>query len=509
MPAFVQHRDIPFDQGVSLIGLILFIYAVVLFVLFFYSLHSYILLFLHFKYRKRKRVKYPVLNHLSDYPYVTIQLPVYNEKYVVRRLIKSVLMIDYPKDRMEIQILDDSNDETSRIIEETIKEKLEQGFDIKHIKRDKREGFKAGALQHGLKMAKGEFIAIFDADFIPPRDFLKKLLPEFKSKGVGGVQARWGHLNPDDSLLTKSQAIGLDNHFINEQELKNIAGLFINFNGTCGIWRKSAIIDAGGWSADTLAEDLDLSYRVQLKGWSIKYRSDVIVPGELPENVDSFRIQQNRWAKGTFQVAIKLLKDVIKSDLKPLAKYEAFVHLTCHINFLAMLLLALFSFPIIYFKVEKVVSDGYYNFASLFTIGAFGYPLLYFFSQKLSYADYKKRLPYIGGVIAYSMGLAISNTKALIEALLRKNIVFTRTPKTGGAKNLYFSEAKVFITFFEILMGFYMVFTFFYALLNEQYIVLPFLFAYGFGFLNLGFSSLKDKFILTKAQEVLCSRENS
>ncbi|MEO0135974.1 MAG: glycosyltransferase [candidate division WOR-3 bacterium] len=492
-------------------GLILFIYTLVLLVLFFYSIHSYVLLFLHIKYR-RNRIKDEKNCNLTlkEYPEVTIQLPIFNEKFVVRRLINSVLMVDYPKEKLEVQILDDSTDETTAIIEELIEEPLKSGFDIKHIRRGTRAGYKAGALQHGLNQARGEFIAIFDADFVPPRDFLKKLLPEFQDPAVAVVQARWGHLNAEESLLTRSQAIGLDNHFINEQELRNQAGFLINFNGTCGIWRKSAIIDAGGWSGDTLAEDLDLSYRVQLRGWRIKYRGDVIVPGELPADVDSFRLQQNRWAKGTFQVGLKLLREVLRSDLKPLVKYEAFVHLTCHINFLAMFLLGFFSFPIIYLKVEGIVARSYYTFASFFTVGALGYPLLYFFSQKFSYRDYQRRIIYIGGVIAYTMGLAISNTKAIIEAWLNKNIVFTRTPKSGGLKSRkYLTDGNFFMPFLEILFGLYMTFTFFYALVNQQLILLPFLGAYGFGFLNLGFNSLRDKITIFKPQEALCSRESS
>ncbi len=495
-----------------MIGLVLFIYTIVLFVLLFYSMHSYILLYLHFKFRNKRDNQSTVENYdiLKTYPKVTIQLPVYNEKFVVRRLINSVLMLDYPKEKVEIQILDDSNDETTKIIDNILKEKLEQGYDIKHIRRGSRQGFKAGALQYGLNSAKGDFIAVFDADFVPPRNFLRRLLPEFEDPMIGAVQARWGHLNYEESLLTRSQAVGLDNHFINEQELRNKAGLFINFNGTCGIWRKAAIIDGGGWEGDTLAEDLDLSYRVQLKGWRIKYRGDVVVPGELPDDVDSFRIQQNRWAKGTFQVALKLLKKVLSSELKPLVKYEAFVHLTCHINFIAMLLLGLLSFPIIYFKVEKIVADSYYTFASIFTIGALGYPLLYFFSQKFSYTDYKRRIPYIASVIAYSMGLTISNTKAVIEALLNKNIVFTRTPKRGGIKNKkYIIAVNSLIPFLEISIGIYILYTFIYALVNCQYILLPFLGAYGFGYLHLGYNSFKDKLVLSKPQEVLCSRENS
>ncbi len=494
-----------------MIGLILFIYTVVLLTLFFYSLHPYVLLFFHLKFRKTKKTgtyAKPVFHYPQDFPFVTVQLPIYNEKNVVRRLINSVLMLDYPQDKLEIQILDDSTDVTTAIVKEVIKNKGNRFFDIKHIRREARTGFKAGALQFGLEQAKGEFIAVFDADFVPPRDFLKNMIVEFATPNIGAVQARWGHINDRDSILTMSQAISLDNHFINEQGLRNRAGCFISFNGTCGVWRKSAIIDAGGWSGDTLAEDLDLSYRVQLKGWRIKYRGDVLVPGELPDNVDSFRLQQNRWAKGTFQVAKKLLGCVLRSELGLLTKYEAFVHLTCHINFVAMLLLGLFSFPIIFFKVENIVADGYFIFASCFTVGAFGYPLLYFFSQKLSYTDYKRRIPYIASVIAYSMGLSVSNTWAIIEALLHRRNVFVRTPKSGGTMLHYVFEERSLIPAFELLFGVYMVIVLCYALFNAQYIIVPFLCAYSYGFLKLGFNSIKGKLLAMRQEEVLCSKEH-
>lgn len=491
-----------------MIGLVLFIYTIILIILFGYSLHSFVLIYYYLKFKFKKKID----NNkkiLDSFPNVTIQLPIYNEKYVVQRLLKSILRMDYPKEKMEIQILDDSDDETIVIAANLAKQYRQEGYDIKHLRRGSRKEFKAGALQYGLVRAKGEYTAIFDADFVPPPDFLKKLLPEFALTEVAGVQARWGHLNPDESLLTKSQAISLDNHFVIEQQLRTQANCFINFNGTCGIWRKSAILDAGGWQGDTLAEDLDLSYRVQLRGWKIKYRVDYIVPGELPQTVDSFRIQQNRWAKGTCQVACKLLPEVLKSNLKPVAKYEAFVHLTCHINFLVMLLLAIFSLPIVYLKVEKIVPDAYYIFASFFTIGAFGYPLLYYISQRESYSDYKQKIPYIIGVIAYSMGLSVSNAKAVIDVLLKKKNNFTRTPKSGGAKQTYRLETKSFIPFIEVMLGLYVFISLLYVIINFQLVLIPFLFFYSFGFLSMGLSSIKEGILSVKPQEVLCSRENS
>ncbi|UCD06394.1 MAG: glycosyltransferase [candidate division WOR-3 bacterium] len=489
-----------------MIGFILTLYTVLLVVLFFYSLHSFVLLYLYYKHRQRPERKF---KRLVKHPNVTIQLPIYNEKYVVHRLLKSVTEIEYPKCRLEIQVLDDSDDETSEIAARLVSEYRKQNFDIHHIRRGSREGYKAGALQYGLSRAKGDFIAIFDADFVPSPNFLMELLPEFDSPIVAGVQSRWAHLNHDDSLLTRAQAIGLDNHFAMEQRLRFNAGFFINFNGTCGIWRREAIADAGGWHSDTLAEDLDLSYRVQLKGWKMKFRDDFSVLGELPASAESFKIQQNRWAKGTIQVARKLLGKVLRAKIGKVAKYEAFVHLTCHINFLALLGLALFSPVIVYFKVENIVANGYFIFASFFTIGALGYPVLYFLSQRELYPDYRRRIPFIAGVIAYSMGLSVSNSRALFEGWLNRKNVFRRTPKSGGESRGYRVDSKSLIPYIEILIGIYVFTALVYVIVNLQLILIPFLLFYSFGFLSLGFLSIKDKVVALEPQEVLCSRESS
>jgi cellulose synthase/poly-beta-1,6-N-acetylglucosamine synthase-like glycosyltransferase len=489
-----------------LIYLILTLYTLLLIVLFFYSLHSFVLIYYYYKFRNRCRKE---IRRLVKYPRVTVQLPIYNEKYVIHRLLKSVVEIDYPKNRLEIQVLDDSNDETSEIVARLVKEYRQRHFDIHHIQRGSRAGYKAGALQYGLERANGDYVAIFDADFVPAPDFLMELMPDFNEQNVAGVQARWGHLNHDDSLLTRAQAIGLDNHFAMEQRLRYYAGFFINFNGTCGIWRKQAILDAGGWHSDTLAEDLDLSYRVQLQGWKLKFRDDFTVLGELPDSAESYKIQQNRWAKGTIQVARKLLPRVFKTNMRPIAKYESFVHLTCHVNFLAMLGLALFSPIIVYFKVENIVADGYFIFASFFTIGAIGYPYLYFLSQRELYPDYRKRIPFIVGVIAYSMGLSVSNSKAIIDGWLNRKNVFSRTPKSGGEPKGYRPESQSIIPYIEILLGIYIFAALVYVIVNVQLILIPFLLFYSSGFLSLGFLSIKDKVLTLEPQEVLCSRESS
>jgi cellulose synthase/poly-beta-1,6-N-acetylglucosamine synthase-like glycosyltransferase len=489
-----------------LIYLILSLYTLLLIVLFFYSLHSFILIYYYYKLRDRVQNR---IKRLIKHPMVTVQLPIYNEKYVVHRLLKSIVELDYPKSRLEIQVLDDSSDETSEIVARLVEEYKGRHFDIHHIRRGSRAGYKAGALEYGLEKAKGDFLAIFDADFVPAPDFLKELLPDFDSPDVAGVQARWGHLNHDNSLLTRAQAIGLDNHFAMEQTLRYRAGFFINFNGTCGIWRKEAIRDAGGWHSDTLAEDLDLSYRVQLLGWKICFRDDHTVFGELPDSAESYKIQQNRWAKGTIQVARKLLPQVLKRKMGMIAKYESFVHLTCHVNFIALLGLALFSPIIVYLKVENIVANGYFIFASFFTIGAFGYPYLYFLSQRESYPDYRKRIPFIVGVIAYSMGLSVSNSKAIIDGWMNRKVVFRRTPKSGGEAGGYRAESKSIIPYLEILLGIYIFTALIYVIVNVQLILIPFLLFYSFGFLSLGFLSLKDKIMSLEPQEVLCSRRSS
>lgn len=489
-----------------MVTFVLIAYAVFVGVLFFYSWHSFILIYYYFHYKKNKReTKKKVL---TRFPCVTVQLPIYNERFVVRRLLQSVVALDYPKDKLDIQVIDDSNDETVAVLKRLVAYYKDEGFAIEHIRRGSREGFKAGALQYALDRARGEYLAIFDADFVPPRHFLREMLPEFEKAGTGGVQARWGHLNVD-SFLTRSQAISLDNHFAMEQRLRQHAGCFINFNGTCGIWSKRAVIDAGGWHGDTLAEDLDLSYRVQLTGWSITYRNDIVVEGELPANAYGYRVQQNRWAKGTIQVARKLLRQIWKSSMRPFAKYEAFIHLTCHINFAAMLGLAVFSIPIVYFKIANIVSDGYFIALSFCTIGALGYPVSYYLSQRETYRDYKRKLPYIVGVIAYSMGLSVSNTKAIIEGLFDKKHVFVRTPKTGGAKRTYLPEARSIVPFVEVVLGLYMCVGLVYVIVHLQFILVPFLLLYTIGFLSMGFSSLFDGIKITGLQEVLWSRKSS
>ncbi|MGE0450034.1 MAG: cellulose synthase family protein, partial [Vicinamibacterales bacterium] len=317
-------------------------YFFVLIILAFYGWHRYYLVYVYMRNRdKQPRAEAP----LSPAPVVTIQLPLYNEMYVADRLVEAVCAIDYPRELLEIQVLDDSTDETRGLAEAAVRRFASQGVDIKYFHRTDRTGFKAGALEAGLKAARGEFIAIFDADFLPRPDFLLRLMPHFADATVGMVQARWGHINQDYSLLTKIQSILLDGHFVLEHGGRNRAGCFFNFNGTAGIWRRAAIADAGGWQHDTLTEDLDLSYRAQLRGWRFVFVPDVIAPAEVPVEMNAFKSQQHRWAKGSIQTCRKLLPQILAAKVPFAVKAEAFFHLTANFNYPLMVVLSVLMFP--------------------------------------------------------------------------------------------------------------------------------------------------------------------
>src|SRR5215211_7572890 len=305
--------------------LILGIYFFVLVILAVYGWHRYYLVYLYMKHKDRQPVPAGTLDTL---PVVTVQLPIYNEMYVADRLIDAVCKLDYPRELLEIQVLDDSTDETRSVAERAVRRNAAAGIDIKYLHRTDRTGYKAGALEAGMKVAKGEFIAIFDADFIPTTDFLRRTVPFFADRKVAMVQARWGHINQDYSLLTKVQSILLDAHFVLEHGGRNRSGHFFNFNGTAGMWRRAAIVDAGGWEHDTLTEDMDLSYRAQLRGWNFVYLPEIEAPAELPVEMSAFKAQQFRWAKGSIQVAKKLLPRILRSNATFGQKAEAFFHLT-------------------------------------------------------------------------------------------------------------------------------------------------------------------------------------
>ncbi|MEO6237838.1 MAG: cellulose synthase family protein, partial [Vicinamibacterales bacterium] len=325
--------------------LILVLYFFVLSILAIYGWHRYYLVYLYMKNRGNAPTPALPPPALSTLPRVTIQLPIYNEMYVADRLIDAICELDYPRELLEIQVLDDSTDETTEIAELAVRRHAARGFDITHLHRVDRRGYKAGALAAGLKVAKSDFIAIFDADFVPSKDFLQKTLPYFTDARIGMVQARWGHINQDYSLLTKIQSILLDAHFVLEHGGRNRAGCFFNFNGTAGIWRREAIADAGGWQHDTLTEDLDLSYRAQLRGWRFVFLPHVVAPAEVPVEMNSFKSQQHRWAKGSIQTCMKLMPRILRSRQPLKVKVEAFFHLSANFNYLLMMLLSVLMFP--------------------------------------------------------------------------------------------------------------------------------------------------------------------
>src|SRR6056297_2916314 len=350
-------------MALTIAYIIIAIYSISLLLIFFYSLAQLNLL-VNYLGQKRQNQTAPKYNLLDprEIPYVTIQLPVYNEEYVMERLLENIAKIEYPKSKLEIQVLDDSTDDSVAVTSQRISELQETGLDIQHIQRTDRKGFKAGALKEGLKIAKGEFIAIFDADFMPSSDWLKKTVIYFKDPEIGVVQTRWGHLNRDYSTLTKIQAFALDAHFTLEQVGRNAKGHFINFNGTAGIWRKETILDAGNWEGDTLTEDLDLSYRAQLKNWKFKYLEDVETPAELPVAISAARSQQFRWNKGAAENFKKNFKKLLKDKSVPFStKFHAFFHLLNSSMFLIILVLAVLSIPVLFIKNNNPQFGWYFN----------------------------------------------------------------------------------------------------------------------------------------------------
>ena len=387
--------------------LILATYFFVLVILAVYGWHRYYLVYLYMKNKGRQPVPAGTLDAL---PVVTIQLPIYNEMYVADRLIDAVCQIDYPRELLEIQVLDDSTDETRSVAERAVRRNAAQGIDIKYIHRTDRTGYKAGALEAGMAVASGEFIAIFDADFIPPADFLQRTVQFFADAKVGMVQARWGHINQDYSLLTKIQSILLDGHFVLEHGGRNRAGHFFNFNGTAGIWRRAAIIDGGGWQHDTLTEDLDLSYRAQLRGWKFVFLPDLIAPAEVPVEMNAFKSQQHRWAKGSIQTCRKLLPRILASDLPLGVKAEAFFHLTANFNYPLMCVLSVLMAPSMVIRYnmgwyEMLLIDVPLFFAATASVANF-----YMVCQRELHRDWITRVKYLPFLMSIGIGLAVNNT---------------------------------------------------------------------------------------------------
>ena len=414
---------------------IIVVYTIAIVLIFMYALAQLNLLYNYLSSRKqRKTCETFDLENPDEVPYVTIQLPVFNEMYVMERLLDNIALLDYPKDKLEIQVLDDSTDETVHTTKAHVEQLAATGLDIKHITRENRVGFKAGALKEGLEIAKGEFIAIFDADFLPQPNWLKRTVPYFKDREIGVVQTRWGHINRNYSLLTKIQAFALDAHFTLEQVGRNSKGHFINFNGTAGVWRKDCIIDAGNWEGDTLTEDLDLSYRAQLKNWKFKYLEDVETPAELPIVISAARSQQFRWNKGGAENFRKMLWRVVKSNnISAKTKVHGLLHLLNSSMFLSIFVVAILSIPMLYIKNEYAHLRDYFYVMSFFVMSTIIFFVCYWFMYRNIYGSgFKKFFGYVGMFFTFfsiAMGFSLHNSIAVIEGHVGKKSEFVRTPK--------------------------------------------------------------------------------
>lgn len=469
------------------------IYGISIFILALFGLHKYYLLYLYWRYKSKPAFTPGAFTSL---PKVTVQLPIYNEKYVVERLLKAVCALAYPKDLLEVQILDDSTDETQGVSKKWTCAFRDKGYDVRYIHRDNRHGFKAGALEEGLKTAKGEFIAIFDADFVPRPDFLKKAVPYFTNEQVGMVQARWGHINQNYSLLTQLQSVFLDGHFVIEHTARNRSGRFFNFNGTAGIWRKKAIQSAGGWQHDTLTEDLDLSYRAQIAGWKFVYLPDLVAPSELPVEMNAYKSQQHRWAKGSIQTAKKLLPKILKSKMPLKVKWEAFVHLISNLSYLLMTIPSVFLFPVSIILFNSKWHSFILVYVLVFFSATLSILIFYLVCQREIYSNWFARLRYLPAVFALAIGLSVNNSKAVLEALVNYKTEFKRTPKfriesrRDGWRNKIYTTEKNILPFIELLLGIYFTFSVFFAIKHHVYLSIPFFLLFQFGFLYISIISL-------------------
>ncbi|MDO6473101.1 cellulose synthase family protein [Maribacter sp. 1_MG-2023] len=493
-------------MALALAYLIIVIYSISLLLIFFYSLAQLNLL-INYLSQKRENTTAPKFNLLDpkEIPFVTIQLPVFNEEYVMDRLLENIAKIEYPKSKLEIQVLDDSTDDTVITTAATVTKLQETGLDIQHITRTDRSGFKAGALKEGLKVAKGEFIAIFDADFLPASDWLKKTVIYFKDEEIGVVQTRWGHLNRDYSTLTKIQAFALDAHFTLEQVGRNSKGHFINFNGTAGIWRKECIIDAGNWEGDTLTEDLDLSYRAQLKDWKFKYLENVETPAELPVVISAARSQQFRWNKGGAENFRKTVWSVITAKNIPFkTKFHGVMHLLNSSMFLCVFLVALLSIPSLYIKNTYGHLDWVFSLLSLFTVSTIILFVCYWFTYKsIQGSGFNNFVDYIRIFFTFfsvALGFSLHNTIAVIEGHMGKRSEFVRTPKFNISTikqswkgNKYLAKKLSPNMILEFALMIYFMFGMYSAIPLNDFGLFPFHFMLFLGFGFVFFKSLTSR----------------
>jgi cellulose synthase/poly-beta-1,6-N-acetylglucosamine synthase-like glycosyltransferase len=478
-------------------------YFFVLVILAGYGIHRYALVYNFFKNRHRVAGPPP---EAALWPKVTVQLPIFNERYVVDRLVDAVAAFDYPRELLEIQVLDDSTDETQRVARSCVERYQGLGLNIAYIHRNNREGFKAGALQEGLRCASGEYIAIFDADFIPPSDFLRRTVPYFADTELAMVQTRWSYVNRNYSALTEVEAILLDGHFVIEHSSRFRSGLFFNFNGTAGIWRRTAIDDAGGWQHDTLTEDTDLSYRAQLRGWHFLYLPQIDCPSELPVEMNAFKSQQARWAKGLMQTAKKILPQVMRAKVPPAVKAEAFFHLTANISYPLMVFLSIILLPAMIVRfyqgwLQVLLIDLPLFLASTCSISAF-----YLTAERSLYPKtWKRTFLFLPFVMAVGIGLSVRNALAVLEAIFGVKSEFVRTPKyrvgaAGGAEEhgawlqKKYHRSAGWMPFAEVALGLYFAAAVLYAIQNENYATIPFLVLFVWGYLYTGLMSLAQTY---------------
>ncbi len=468
-----------------------FCYALVVLGLSAYGIHRYFIIYL---YEKHKKQPHRPLDTFHELPPVTVQLPIFNELYVVERLINSVGKLDYPKDKLQIQVLDDSTDETREISRQCVEKLQAQGIDIEFLHRTDRKGFKAGALDAGLKSAKGEFIFILDADFIPHADILQQTIHYFTDPRIGMIQTRWGHINRGYSLLTRVQAMFLDGHLLLEQTARSRSGRFFNFNGTAGIWRRTCIEEGGGWEHDTLTEDLDLSYRSQLRGWKFLFLPDLVTPAELPVDMNGFKSQQHRWTKGSVQTCKKLLPRIWKSDFPFWIKLEATVHLSSNFAYLLLVCLCILIHPSFH-KIDPGMWRTLLFDLPVFAAASISVGVFYWYCQKELYPrNWFREIFYMPLLLALGIGLSINNAKAVLEAIFNHQTDFTRTPKYGieeqktDWRKARYTSIKNFVPLIELAFAAYFTHFTIYAILTAQWTTLPFilLFQVGFSYVAIG-----------------------
>jgi cellulose synthase/poly-beta-1,6-N-acetylglucosamine synthase-like glycosyltransferase len=459
-----------------------------------FGIHRIKILYTYWRHRKSPPVP---ARTFAQLPVITVQLPIFNEATVVERLLEAVAAMDYPRDKMQIQVLDDSTDETWQLSERLCANLQARGHDVEFRHRTNRHGFKAGALDEAMPTAKGEYIAIFDADFVPPPDMFQRMIHHFTDDRVGLVQARWGHINKDFSLLTKLQALFLDGHLVLEQSARSRSGEFLNFNGTAGIWRTRVIGESGGWQHDTLTEDLDLSYRAQLNGWRFIYLKDLVCPAELPPDMDSFKSQQHRWTKGSIQVCKKILADVWDSDIPFALKLEATAHLGANFAYLLTICTLGLMYPST-FVMETSWAKGLFVDLPVFFLGTLSVILFYLAAQQAQRSGgWWRTLPYIPALLALGIGMSINNGKAVIEALLGQESEFVRTPKYGvntqaeaRVRKQKYSASRSLALWIEVALAIYFGVLLILSMLKGQWMSLPFLGLFFFGFAYVSGGSL-------------------